>query len=168
MLEDRAASRGVLDRRNHLHLRPVIVELSSAIQAHDIRGRSRYLIRMRLTRLDGDRKRTVLVQTAEQHIEETKHLNSLRQGSADLPARWLTYKLCGSLRLTSCRYVRFFLASALRVREVMLGTALLSSAAFASLFVLVQFSFSLERFVARRFTLVLSGRSSRLVHHCSF
>ena len=61
MLEDRAASRGVLDRRNHLHLRPVIVELFSAIQAYDIRGRSSYLIRMRLTRLDGDRKLTVLV-----------------------------------------------------------------------------------------------------------
>ena len=123
---------------------------------------------MRPAGLDGDRKRTVPVRTAEQCIKETKHLNPLRYVSADLLAQWLTYKLCGRLRLTSCRYVRFFLASALRVREVMLGTALLSSAAFASLFVLVQFSFSLERFVARRFTLVLSGRSGRLVHHCSF
>jgi hypothetical protein len=61
------------------------------------------------------------------------------------------------------------LASALRVQEVMLGTALLFfRAAFASLFMLAQFSFRFKRFVARWFTLVLSGRSGRLVHHCSF
>jgi hypothetical protein len=53
-------------------------------------------------------------------------------------------------------------------KVVMLGTALLSSAAFASLFVLAQFGFSLERFIAWRFTLVLSGRNGRLVHDCSF
>ena len=66
--------------------------------------------------------------------------------------------------------MRHFLAGGgPRVQKVvMLGTALLSSAAFASLFVLAQFGFSLERFIAWRFTLVLSGRNGRLVHDCSF
>ena len=87
MLEDRAASRGVLDRRTHFHLLPVIAEFFSAIQAHDVRGRIRCLIRMGLTGLDGDRKRTVLVKTAEQCIDETKHLSPLRHVSADLLTR---------------------------------------------------------------------------------
>jgi hypothetical protein len=91
---------------------------------------------MRLIGLDGDRKRTVFVKTSEQRIDETKHLTP--------PACFcrfaspMTYKVSGSLCLTSCRYVHHFLAGTyLRVQEViMLGTALLSSAAFASLFVL--------------------------------
>jgi hypothetical protein len=47
-----------------------------------------------------------------------------------------------------------------RMQEVVMLGLLLSWNAFASLFVLAQFSFSLERFVAH-FTLILSGR---LVH----
>jgi hypothetical protein len=64
-----------------------------------------------------------------------------------------------------------WLAPDLREQKVVMLGFLLSGAAFASLFVLAQFSFSLERFVARRFTLVLSGRSGRsgrLVHDFSF
>ena len=62
----------------------------------------------------------------------------------------------------------FGAAPDLREQKVVMLGFLLSGAAFASLFVLAQFGFSLERFVTRRFTLVLSGRSGRLVHDCSF
>jgi hypothetical protein len=65
--------------------------------------------------------------------------------------------------------MRHFLVDGdLRVQKVVMLGFLWSGAAFASLFVLAQFSFSLERFVARRFTLVLSGWSGRLVHDFSF
>ena len=165
------ASGGVIRRSDHLHLLPVVGEFFSTIQAHDVRVTSRPLVGTTgLTGLDSDWKRTVLVRTAEQRIDEPRHLSPFRRISGDLLVRGLTYKFSGSLRLTSCRYVHHFLAGTyLRVQEViMLGTALLPSAAFASLFVLSQFNFSLERFVARRFTRVLSGRSGWLVHDCSF
>ena len=71
------ASRGVLDRRTHFHFLPVIAEFFSAIQAHDVRGRIRCLIRVWLA--DGDWKHAVLVTTAEQCIDESRHLIPLRR-----------------------------------------------------------------------------------------
>jgi hypothetical protein len=67
--------------------------------------------------------------------------------------------------MTSCRYVHHFLAGGdPRVQKVVMLGFLLSGAAFASLFVLAQFSYRFERFAAH-FTLVLTGL---LVHECSF
>jgi hypothetical protein len=65
----------VLDRRTHFHLLPVIAEFFSAIQAYDVRASSRCLMgTIRPTGLDRDWKRTVLVRTAEQCIDESRHL----------------------------------------------------------------------------------------------
>ena len=74
----------MLDRRNNFHLLPVVAEFFPAIQAQDVRERIRCLIRVWLA--DGDWKHAVLVTTAEQHIEETKHLTP-RHVSADLLTR---------------------------------------------------------------------------------
>ena len=65
----------MIRRSDHLHLLPVIAEFSSTIQAHDVRASSRCLVgTIRLTGLDRDWKRAVLVRTAEQCIDESRHL----------------------------------------------------------------------------------------------
>jgi hypothetical protein len=62
----------VIRRSNHFHLLPVIGEFSSTIQAHDVRASSRCLMgTIRPTGLDRDWKRTALVSTAEQCIDES-------------------------------------------------------------------------------------------------
>ena len=74
----------MLDRRTHFHFLPVIAEFFSAFQAYDVRGRIRRLIRVWLA--DGDWKHAALVMTAEQCIDESRHLIPLRRVSADSPA----------------------------------------------------------------------------------
>jgi hypothetical protein len=70
----------VIRRSDHLHRLPVIADFFSTIQAHDVRASSRCLMgTIRATGLDRDWKRTVLVRTAEQCIDESRHLIPLRR-----------------------------------------------------------------------------------------
>ena len=60
---------------DYFHLLPVVGKLFTTIQAHDVRASSRCLVgTIRLTGLDRDWKRAVLVRTAEQCIDESRHL----------------------------------------------------------------------------------------------
>ena len=66
---------------DHFHLLPVVGKLFTAIQAHDVGGRGHLPTGTQLSGLGGYREGAVLVGTAEQRIDESRHLSPLRRTS---------------------------------------------------------------------------------------
>ena len=77
------SSRRVISGTDHFHLLPVVGKLFTTIQAHDVGGSGHWPISTRLTGFRGYRKGAVLVGTAKQCIDKSRHLIPLRRNSGD-------------------------------------------------------------------------------------
>ena len=92
----------MIRRSDHLHLLPVIAEFFSTIQAHDVGGTRVRAKGARITGLSGNWKRTVLVRTAEQCIDESGHLIPLRRVVLPIPLFLMRMNPRSSQKFQSC------------------------------------------------------------------